>query len=67
MATDGVLSWTQPICDTDWTLSHPDRFPVRVKDPEQEQCAYCGNTTDSGIYVRDDPTKVKYPAKKKYA
>jgi hypothetical protein len=26
--------------------------------PDQESCCYCGETTTSGIYQRDDPATV---------
>ena len=66
------MSWTQPICERDWIAQHAswadgevvsiDR-PHRLVDPEIERCAYCGEPTIFGVYVRDDPARVKYPAK----
>ena len=60
-------SWNQPICEYDWEKRHPDRTPVRVRDRKSEKCAYCGRETTSGIYVRDDPHNVKFPAMKSVA
>lgn len=54
-------SWNQPICEQDWLLRYPHRVPVRIKDAEEETCAYCGKVTDSGIYVREDPNEVRFP------
>jgi hypothetical protein len=57
------MSWTQPCCDPCWVEMNPDgRRAVRIKGAEEEQCAWCGGTTDSGIYVREDPKAVPYPA-----
>lgn len=61
------LSWTQPICDTCWWDRNPDRKPVRLADgyAHRERCAFCGEQTMSGIYVRQDPTTVPHPATRK--
>lgn len=58
------MSWTQPICSADWYKRYPDREPHRIKPEyaEEETCCYCGEKTTSGIYVREDPSKVPYPA-----
>lgn len=40
-----------PLCDSCW--QHQCVFsPVRIKDPDPEICADCGEETLSGIYVR---------------
>jgi hypothetical protein len=58
-----MSNWNQPICFRCWDQRHPEgRVPVRATPPQQEKCAYCGTPTISGIYVRDDPATVKYPA-----
>lgn len=54
-------SWSQAICDPCWESRNPVRVPVRLKQPEVEDCAYCGESTTSGIYVRDDPANVNFP------
>ena len=58
------LSWTQPICDTCWWNRNPERVPIRIADGKthRERCAFCGEQTMSGIYVRHDPATVPYPA-----
>lgn len=41
------------------------RIPFRLTDPDGprvEQCAWCGQPTIVGIYVRADPATVPYPA-----
>jgi hypothetical protein len=56
---------TQPICDGCW-----ERFgyglargePTRLVDVEPERCAWCGQVTVSGIYLRADPTTLAFPA-----
>lgn len=58
------LSWNQPICRGDWDLLEPGgREPVKIVDPYPETCAWCGERTWSGIYVRRDPATVPYPAR----
>ena len=57
-----VASWNQPCCEYDWEKRHPNRQPVRVTDSKVEKCAWCGRKTVSGIYVREDPHNVKFPA-----
>lgn len=67
MGDQGVLSWNQPVCDDDWRKLRGDRWPTRVKDAKVETCAFCGEDTRSGIYIRENPSMVKYPARKSYA
>lgn len=38
------------------------RSPVRLKDPEIEQCAFCGKPTIFGVYRRADPSTVPFPS-----
>lgn len=54
-------SWTQPICLRCWT-EQTHRIPVQVIGAVREQCAYCGAKTRDGIYLRDDPATVRFPA-----
>ena len=64
-----ALSWTHPICDDDWTKFNGVeldgellvREPIRLKIRTKETCAYCGQDTESGIYVRDNPDHVPFP------
>ena len=64
------LSWTQPICETCWKrppihdTGGPEIEPARLLSPEKEKCAFCGDETESGIYVRRDPLTVNFPAMK---
>jgi len=57
------LSWNQPICDEDWEQRNPGRVPVTIAEEyrETERCAFCGQETRSGIFVRQDPATVAYP------
>ena len=62
-----MANWNQPICDGCWPLrllfrGEAWKPPVKVKDADWETCAYCGRRTASGIYVREHPDKVPYPA-----
>lgn len=58
------FGWTQPCCDECWVDRNPDRDPVRTLDA-QEMCVYCGEETNSGIYIRIDPTVAKFPSLEK--
>ncbi len=56
-------SWNQAICDFCWYNLRGQARPVRVR-PEYAElhvCAYCGDQTRSGIFIRDNPAYVKYP------
>ena len=55
------MSWTQPICAACWTERNPDREPVRIKHATDETCCHCGAWTRDGIFVRVDPTTVRFP------
>lgn len=61
-----MANWNQPICERDWVERNGERRPVRVIDPDEERCAYCGEATKSGIYVRDDPQSVPFPTENKW-
>lgn len=52
-----MSEWTHPICDPDWTAQNGGRTPARLIEPyrETEKCCWCGEETDSGIYVWADP------------
>lgn len=56
-------TWTHPQCDCCWAERNPaDRIVYRFNDPVVETCAWCGQPTRSGIYVREDPDLLPYPA-----
>lgn len=57
-------SWNQPVCEDCWAERFGPRIAVRATDHDPERCSYCGNTTTSGIFRRDDPAMVPYPAVK---
>jgi len=50
--------WTHPICGDCYSLAEPGRFPTRVAEAEPEDCCFCGDPTESGIYYRADPMLV---------
>ncbi len=50
--------FTHPICDACWTRATNGRTPLRLTEPEEEQCCFCGVATVSGIYVRKDPKEL---------
>lgn len=66
-------NWNQPKCEACWIrdntvetdatpLGIGVRKPVRLRDAPLERCAWCGNPTISGIYVREDPDTLPYPS-----
>ena len=46
---------TVPICDDCWMAETGDREPIRLRKEVSEACAFCGQITKSGIYVRRKP------------
>lgn len=52
-----MSKWTHAICKKCWKLHHPDRNPACILDDKLMKCCYCGQMTDAGIYVRDEPAK----------
>lgn len=58
------MNWNQPCCDDCWVRMNEDRLPFRLTLAERkdEDCAWCGMSTTSGIYVRADPATVPFPA-----
>ena len=70
-----TLSWNQPMCERDWIAQRGvwegDRL-VSLEKPvgltreyiEVEQCAWCGEPTIFGVFVRANPANVRFPAEK---
>jgi len=60
-----MASWTSPICERCWIDQNSSadgiRRPTRMVDPEVERCAFCGNLTIMGIFVRVNPATVPFP------
>jgi len=52
-----MSEWTHAICVNCWRGMEPNRQPVTIAIPSrvQERCCWCGDTTDAGIYRREDP------------
>lgn len=57
------MNWTQPMCEPCWDHKNPNRRAVKIKDEVAvpEVCAWCGETTRAGIYVRADPRELWFP------
>lgn len=66
------MSWNQPMCERCWinknTTVHDDgsetiRRPFLMvgEHVTAEQCAWCGNQTIVGMFVREDPATLPYP------
>ena len=68
------LDWTQAICercwmlrDSSWTADDRLKIPYRDANSELHFCAYCGLVTFVGIFIREDPTQVRFPKEKEDA
>lgn len=55
--------WTHACCEDCWNAKNPGRTAHKLVDEyrEEETCAFCGNPTRSGIYLREDPALVPFP------
>jgi hypothetical protein len=51
--------WIHSICEDCYEEQEPGRKPVRVREPEEETCCFCGKPTTDGIFYRFDPSKLK--------
>lgn len=56
-----IMGFNHQICNDCWELlcqsrNQEGREPVRVRDDGIQQCCFCFNWNDSGIYVRGHPT-----------
>ena len=54
-----MSKWNHTICSTCWEKKNPGREAARVIDGVRELCCYCGESTTSGIFVRDDPATLR--------
>jgi hypothetical protein len=52
------MEWTHRICSRCW-FDRNSREPARMKFDESGKCCFCGETTDSGIYVRLSPNSAE--------
>lgn len=50
------------MCMPCWVRDNGARQPHAMRNAEAERCCKCGAPTQSGIYVRLNPTTVPYPA-----
>uniref|UniRef100_A0A6H1ZC26 Uncharacterized protein n=1 Tax=viral metagenome TaxID=1070528 RepID=A0A6H1ZC26_9ZZZZ len=53
-------TWTHAICEGCWIIKCMYKEPVKLINRVAETCCFCGDSTVSGIYIREDPAKVKY-------
>ena len=53
-----MSNWTHACCNLCWLAREGERIPVRVRESE-ETCCFCGDVTESGIFVREDPNSVR--------
>jgi len=73
-----TYSWSQPICEACWINQEVNteidengdtylvsiRTPLMMKQTPVETCSWCGDATIVGIYKREDPSLVRFPALK---
>jgi hypothetical protein len=50
--------WTHEICDACWETQHGQREPMRIVDPREVECCFCGTKNKSGIFVRANPLDI---------
>jgi hypothetical protein len=55
-----MSDWTHTVCEECYQQLEPGREPVRVVVPSKETCCRCGETTDDGIYYRDNPKSYRH-------
>ena len=65
------FSWDSPCCEACWIdavgVQRIDegttriRVPLMLKDSGMHTCAFCGELTIVGIFVRRDPATVSFP------
>ena len=60
MANEPCWRWTQPVCQKCYVEIYSGK-PSKMTGPIEEQCCYCGEQTQDGIYVRLDPYSVPHP------
>ena len=51
-----MSKWTHNICDNCWDKRNSISIPVKIIEPDEEPCCFCGKLSKSGIFVRHDPT-----------
>lgn len=54
-----MSKWTHAICDDCWDKKNPERPSPRRASGDREICCFCAMGTNSGIYIREDPAKLK--------
>lgn len=52
------MIWTHNICSACWYDRNPNYGPVKVVNPQIVTCCFCGVSTNAGIFIRHDPTKL---------
>ena len=53
-----MSKWTHAICDKCWSDKNTTK-PLRVNEGPRELCCFCGKSTDSGIYIKRNPDKLR--------
>lgn len=56
-----MSAWSHAICAPCWEERFPDLTPYVLAIPDLELCCFCGEDTEAGIYIRDDPQAVPHP------
>jgi len=54
-----VSRWNHVICTECWDKREPQRIPSVVIEADTELCCFCEKPTNAGIFLREDPAKVK--------
>ena len=53
-----MSGWLHILCDACWERREPGGEPTRAKGAVAQPCCGCGAQTESGIFVREEPTKM---------
>jgi len=62
-----MSQWNHAMCDPCWEKKQGPRKPVRLTlEMKPLLCCFCGEPTQSGIFVRANPKTVKCRGKGKY-
>jgi hypothetical protein len=56
--------FTHLVCEDCWKQIEPGRVPVRVIDSRTNECCFCGQITNSGIFVRRNPADLSCNAER---
>lgn len=59
-----MSAWNHSICEACWVRrcearGEPGRRAVRMREPRETRCCWCGESHQSGILVQEDPAVLR--------